>query len=1157
MGHIFRINKKGAASTKSAIVDWGTSGATTYNYGYVDSIQDSTIKQEEITSIPSPFARIELVKEAFRKVVPTNYNQLDESQLKESLHGTTIFHKMVSDSLDVAQLFFSYPTMEDKLDIIVWDRARDLAALKQSSDPQHRIVAKTLDMYFEQDAKGNDPYNFAKMKKMYILRYKGLGQKQMHIIGATSPATLFFSTANSESAISKNLCFGTDYAFDKDYASLDMRDPEFLKYLFAFRYSDKDFNTLYPEVANYMDAVYYVLNNEIKEEINNIQALCQTVNTNGTTYIDSTYNKLDVTVGGNAQYSIEINGKPFHCKKVEVFGHSDFMISPEKNVDVMPLVLPIVKSQNYERLTYYGSDFGRNFLIPCYDSTSLKQRKLPGINIAYPYLTISDFLDDTLVKLQTAINKENFFDGNLLCRDDRREGYLLPLKDLFFDYFTVEYLQGLSPSGKKTFEMKAVASSIEVILRIPIQKGCEVEYKRMYTMDVKANQEANQGEIVEMPEEFAVGIFPLVTFSNPEDANYRIILASDFNTNKGCSCQCHNSEKGFFSPDYVVRNNDDEDDYRKKSYIVEGTAFDCIRLNLMSGMGHTRNISGIIIPKFKTRKGNATFSFAIDLGTSNTHIEYTTGMNQNPQPFEYSKEKPQISFLYDIATVLDNHIAGEFLPPCILKGSECSFPMRTVLCEDKVNTGRNEKVMHGAYEPLGNASPAFLYNQNRHDYNEYIPNLKWSQNDLDSIDHIRCYIESLFLMMRTKVIQEGGSLHQTQVKWFYPISMSPSKRNIFELEWDKAYKKYFNPNGHPIAITESIAPYSYFQQTRPNVTNIVTIDIGGGTTDIVVADLKEVKFVSSMRFAADAIFGNNLVGVQNGKLNGIIRLCKDEFMANLEGHSELHKMFSDMTANDNGNSSEVASFLFSLIDNSELAGLGDKVNFNSYLMRNDSLKIIFLIFYSAIIYYLAHLMKAKQIPSPENIAFSGNGSKILSVLSPNSESLEKLTNSIFRLVYERDIERRIKLIINKENPKEATCKGGLLLQNVPQDIESSTCLLFNVSEGKMCKDERYEDINQTAFNHVVNDVNDFCDFIALRTARDVSFSREFGISKASLDLAVECFNENLSTYVEKGIDLKLKAGDVHKDDKIEDPLFFYPIMGVLSDLSNRICELNQ
>ena len=62
-------------------------------------------------------------------------------------------------------------------------------------------------MFFEQDSKGKDPYNFGKMQNIYILKYIGPSQKPMHIIGATSPATLFFSTANDESAISKFLCF--------------------------------------------------------------------------------------------------------------------------------------------------------------------------------------------------------------------------------------------------------------------------------------------------------------------------------------------------------------------------------------------------------------------------------------------------------------------------------------------------------------------------------------------------------------------------------------------------------------------------------------------------------------------------------------------------------------------------------------------------------------------------------------------------------------------------------------------------------------------------------------------------------------------------------------------------------------------------------------
>ena len=63
MGHIFRLKRAGAVATKTTIVDWSNSTATTYNHGYVDGISDATTTQNEITSIPSPFARIELASE--------------------------------------------------------------------------------------------------------------------------------------------------------------------------------------------------------------------------------------------------------------------------------------------------------------------------------------------------------------------------------------------------------------------------------------------------------------------------------------------------------------------------------------------------------------------------------------------------------------------------------------------------------------------------------------------------------------------------------------------------------------------------------------------------------------------------------------------------------------------------------------------------------------------------------------------------------------------------------------------------------------------------------------------------------------------------------------------------------------------------------------
>lgn len=1163
MGHIFSIKNSKPSNTKAPTPDWSNAGSTTYNDGYVKAIKDSTTKQKEITSIPSPFARIELVKAAFDKVCPENSNASVE-ETREMLHGDSIYHKIVSDTLDVAQIFFNYPSMKDNVEIIVWDKDRDLGALLNSKNQNHKVAGRTLDMFFKQDGEGKDPYNFKKMKNLYILRYKGPGRKQMHIIGATSPATLFFSTANDDSSLANNLCFGTDKAFDGDYCSLDNRDPEFIKYLFAYRYSYQwqdpenqdnvqNFGECFPELERYLNAVYNVIDDNLKQMIDDIESACYSTSDNQS-FIDKEYEKYDVGTGDN----VEINGNYFHCKTVKISGNSDFEILDQKDNEVKPLVLPVTKGNAFEKLEYYGSPFGREINVPYADKADMFLRKLPGINIQHPYITISDFLDDKIVKLPASINKQDYFDGNFKSTNGQEEGYLLPVKDMFFQYFHSDYLLGLSPSGKKAIEINQLSAGVEVALRIPI-KGGEVEYKRIYTNDVKADEENNKGAIVVPDEDLAVGVFPPVKFAIESDAHYRIIIMSDFDVNKESSCVCYSNANGSFVPDFVERNVDIQDDLSSKVYLLDGTSFDFARLTLVAKDGKERIGNGILIPRFKLRSGSASLTFAIDFGTSNTHIEYSAGDNELPKPFEFGKEQAQLSLLFntDSASVMD-HLRSEFIPETIGAQGKCHFPMRTVLCIDKVNNGHNASG-NGSYEPFGNASPAFMYNQKvvGTKYNDFIPNLKWSEANPLNEQRIRCFIESLFMMMRTKVVQEGASIQQTKIKWFYPISMSVFKKSLFERIWNDAYKKFFNPSGEPIAITESVAPYSFFQKTMATVSNIVTIDIGGGTTDIVVADSTGVKCVTSMRFAADAIFGNSLVAVQNGELNGIIKQCKDEFIANLKGVPELQDMLKQKTANNYGNSSEVASFLFSLADNENIKNnhMSELVDFNAYLMRNSSQKIVFYIFFTSIMYHLAHLMHAKGLEVPANIAFSGNGSKVVSVLSPSAKTLGKLTTHIFRLIYNQDISKDINLIINTENPKEITCKGGLFLETEPADLDSAKSILLDVASEELTSTQCYSDA-LNMFDKVEQDAQSFINFIALKMNRiqGYSISNEFGLDSKYIQLVIKCFNENLKTYVEKGVRLKLDTKDVNKDDKLDEPLFFYPIIGIINDLSNRVLE---
>lgn len=1156
MAHLFRINKTQGRS-KSTIVDWSDSTTTPYDHGFVEKIQDTTTTQKEITSIPSPFARIELVKEAFGKIVPESITKYKTKQeVEDLLHGKTIYNKMVSDSLDVGQIFFSYPSMKDKIEIIVWNKDVCIGQLESTDSKEpHKILGSTLRMFFDQDSKGGDPYNFGKMKNIYILKYVGPKQRTMHIIGATSPATLFFSTANDDSEISKNLCFGTDYAFDKDYASLDQRDPEFIKYFFTLKYSDPEFSNNYPEVDKYLEAVFFVLKDSMKAELNAIQNEC--FNTANGNYIDKHYEPLTIEVSPTSQMQVEVNGRFIHYKNINPTGNSDFEIQPTKaNVPNKPLVLPVNNSNVYANMVYYGSPFGQNFKIPFVDNSNLANRRLPGLGIHFPYLTISDFLADKIVMLPSEVNSDYFFDGNFTSNNGIKQGFLLPVNPLFFDYFTSEDLKGKSPSGKNTFEIKEVASGVEVCLRIPVKAG-EIEYKRIYTLDVRADAANNRGAIVVAPGDFDIGVFPPIKFNDVSEAHYRIALLSDFSLNKESSCSCHNSINGFFAPDYVIRNVDTDGDTRSKVYFLDGVDFDCANISILTDQdGYEKRAMGIMIPKFKQRTGSSSFKFAIDLGTSNTHIEYTTGNNMMPQPFTFDEETPQLCLLCKPSDLIRNHIRGEFIPESIGDDAQCHFPMRTVLCIDKNNAGVNEKGT-GAYVAFGNASPAFMYNNIEvgTKYNDFVPNLKWSRLDITNEERIRCYIESLFLMIRNKVIQEGGSLSQTQIKWFYPISMSNNKRGLFERVWATAYQKYFNRTGSPTAITESIAPYSFFQKTMASVTNIVTIDIGGETTDIVVADTKDVKLITSMRFAANAIFGSSLISVEDGPLNGIIKQFKDRFINDLNGLGDLQKMLISKTFNDYGKSAEVASFLFSLSDNElvKQQGLQTQLDFNNALMRDGSQKIVFYIFFTAIMYHLANLMKNKGLAIPTNIAFSGNGSKVVSVLSPSKESLELLTSKIFEIIYGEDVNN-INLIINSTNPKEATCKGGLFLDSQPISVNNAKSVLLGIDSSTMVSDQRYADV-PLLYDKVVNEVFKFMDFITLLLPNKIKLGNEFGIDKKSIDLAKESFNKDLKTYIEKGVNLKLDSNDVNGEDIIEEPLFFYPIIGVINDLSEQIYKL--
>ena len=100
--------------------------ADQYSADEIGMIDDPNggLSQQPRTAIPSPFAQMDLVKNAFLRL--SNH---------KDLRGELMDEKLVANALDIAQLFFNYPELKGKLKLVEWQAATHLQMLQ--TDRQH------------------------------------------------------------------------------------------------------------------------------------------------------------------------------------------------------------------------------------------------------------------------------------------------------------------------------------------------------------------------------------------------------------------------------------------------------------------------------------------------------------------------------------------------------------------------------------------------------------------------------------------------------------------------------------------------------------------------------------------------------------------------------------------------------------------------------------------------------------------------------------------------------------------------------------------------------------------------------------------------------------------------------------------------------------
>lgn len=1124
MAKVFRLHNAGS----DAISGWGNS--IQYNSPIINEITDpaGATATREITSIPSPFARMDLVKEAFAFVNRTG------------LDGDTIHHKMASHALDIAQIFFNFDKFNDAglLSLVKWD-INEVVNLRNSDDSQHRLLGQTFDLFIDSDAR---QFNFNDMQGLYMLRYIGPGAPDpMTIIGSTSPASLFYTSANNHDYLAGRIIFGNHQALSSsDFASLYKRhDEDFIAWMFALKRAIPHFPTRFQEIDRYLNLTFGHLSHRLQQRIN-------AMNENT---LSSDFIPLELQPG----VPVEILGIQLAMNSpVDIGAISDFAINSPKVNSNKPLVLPSDKFAH--RWTYTTAEWQQDTVVPL-NPGDIDRRSLPSDGTRYPYLTMTDFLEDTLIQTDSNPNSEDFFNGNLKDNADGDHSFLLPIKRKYFEYFTTDDLKrdlkitcDNAPGG---------GLAVKVSLKIPVKAGV-IPFERIYITDGIMMNPKN-GTIT--TKDFTIVLFPKTKFSINATPDYVVGVLSK-NEDWKPQVQCISNSGSVLTPTLgpTDRNMDAAGNRVNTAAPIMplssfGNNFDIVELS----MG---NLRGVAIPLWNGVAGGSVFEFAVDFGTSNTHIEYKVSGAGVSKPIDIEAASRQLSTynedaLYDPAYAIA--LKNNCIPLTMGGKNEVHFPMRTLLSYKKATnwatptapyiTG-NMPFYYGVIAPAA--------------YNELKSDLKWS-NDPHITAMVECYLGSLMHIMRNKVVMEGGNLAQTKIRWFYPTSMpAATVANISNI-WSRLYQRHFGSNGMANLETmpESIAPYQYYQNTFGAGVDVLTIDIGGGTSDAYIVDSNgQPAFITSFRFAANSLLGDGFVTAglaTNGFVSKYRPIINDILQANNLGN--LTAILEEVAQS--GISADYISLLFGLKDNTDVinAKCQNKVDFLQMLQTSEGAKTLVLIFYTAIIYHLATFIKAKResganIQEPAVLAFSGNGSKLLQILGVSTtvgkEMLSTYTKAIFEKVNGHSYAHvNFKIVIDPDKPKEATCKGGLLARKIPTlaEIQNMTDTLLGTSDNGFISGKKYNELSDSDWNGLKSTVEDFTK-VFFELAKEQKIQANFGaVSNNVLDANRHLFASDVKLRTSNALTFMHLLGS---PNPIEDTLFFYPITEMLNLLAQQL-----
>ena len=900
-----------------------------------DVMEQKTDNSGALNSLPTPFARFFVAREAFRRVTEEHINPEKEAGFA--------YTQLVSDILDVFELLFNLKyhrnnTWKNGETLVLheWNSQENLKYIKEKMP----ILYNSIDGYYSTDINQD---------KLYFLVYTEDGKDKL--LACSSPMTGFVTPPDMDKALVKSdghsvVSFsGAQYEglhirrksggeYFRDIKDFKDRDEDFKNYMFNELFSSDNINVLYKE---------------LKE------------------YIRSFANDSDI--------------------------RNNYIIKTTA-----------VKTDQNNELVING----------------LKLRTCDEIDI-------NSYFTSSIIRVPYLISRENF--KTVIYKDDvenRVYDYLLPFKSEVLSLF----------EGKEIdTDLHINRNSVTVCLRY---KG--KTYEREYAVEPFR---PGMGKIFDLEKSninFDLGVFPnILSYKEKENNYFKVLVAA---SNKDSEVPSFNVDKislSFFSNSNnkfilikeinpttsvkfgikpaVVRSRKDAE-CSTKFYELYNTSFDVIEVNIM---GNT----GLIMPVWKiSEPTNDTYTYAIDLGTSNTFMSRCkNGENNKPELFNMdvpmvnylhkTPEDAQLSFAHRIENSIfesaRDRIKTEFVP-ALIDGIEYKFPIRTALCGIKGNVDEPEL--------FDNHNIAFFYEKlMTKDDQDIKTDIKWDKNDA----LLRIFIRELLLIIKCDILQHNGDLDRTHLVWFRPLSFMGNTRNIYNDIWKEEPANILFVAPEKIdCFSESEAPYYYFKKKDyiKDSDSVTVIDIGGGSTDFVYFKDNKPVMANSVHFGCDVLWENGFIEFDDEKQNGIYKRYADTLRFKRDDLEFLNECFKNV---DKVKTKDIINFWLS---NAEYCDIKKKLA--------SDFKPVFVYHLTAILFYMASMYKDNNCSAPKTVVFSGNGSKYIDgFICADKKVLKKIVDLVFKFVFGG--EHSVNLELPNER-KESTCYGGLYRDSEADDV---------------------------------------------------------------------------------------------------------------------------